>query len=94
MKTTGMVRGIDPLGRIVIPMELRRNLDIKEHDSIEIFTEGDTIILKKHRIGCVFCGKESQLTYKGVAICEKCATSVSSGSIKKDPHRVEDGKGA
>ena len=50
MKTTGIVRGIDSLGRIVLPKELRTNMHIDKDSKLEIFVEGDQIILKKHRL--------------------------------------------
>ena len=56
MKSTGIVRKVDELGRIVLPIEMRRTLDIGERDSLEIYVEGDGIILKKHQNACVFCG--------------------------------------
>lgn len=49
MKSTGIVRKIDELGRIVIPMEIRRNLGLEEKDPIEIFVDGDSIILKSYQ---------------------------------------------
>jgi transcriptional pleiotropic regulator of transition state genes len=48
MKSTGIVRKVDDLGRIVIPIELRRTLNIAERDSLEIYVEGPAIILKKY----------------------------------------------
>ena len=59
MKTTGIVRGIDSLGRIVLPKELRTNMHIDKDSKLEIFVEGDQIILKKHRPAgsCDFCGE-------------------------------------
>lgn len=73
MKATGIVRKIDELGRIVIPMELRRTLDIKERDPIEIFVDGERIVLVKYRPGCVLCGSaENTRTFKGNRICQKC----------------------
>ncbi|OFW57726.1 MAG: AbrB family transcriptional regulator [Actinobacteria bacterium RBG_19FT_COMBO_54_7] len=73
MKATGIVRKIDELGRIVIPMELRRTLDISERDPIEIFTDGDKIVLTKYEPGCSFCNSGEKLrTYKGSRICQKC----------------------
>lgn len=73
MKATGIVRKIDDLGRIVIPMELRRTLNISEKDSLAIFTEGEQIILKKHEPVCVFCGEASDVVeFKGKKICKKC----------------------
>ena len=73
MKSTGIVRKVDELGRIVIPIELRRTLDIAEKDSIEIYTQDDTIVLKKYENTCVFCGKTKHVhAYKGKNICESC----------------------
>lgn len=73
MKSTGIVRKVDELGRIVVPMELRKTLDIKEKDPIEIFTEGDNIILRKFSDACVFCGSDSDaIRYEGKIICKKC----------------------
>lgn len=57
MKSTGMVRKIDNLGRIVLPIELRRVLEIDQDSSLQIFVEGDEIILKKYQPACVFCGE-------------------------------------
>ncbi len=57
MKSTGIVRKVDELGRVVIPMELRRNLNITEKDALEIYVEGDNIILKKYTPGCAFAKK-------------------------------------
>lgn len=73
MKATGIVRKVDELGRIVIPIELRRTLDIAEKDALEIYTSEDTIILKKYEPACIFCGKLKNVTnYRGKNICEKC----------------------
>ena len=55
MKSTGIVRKVDELGRIVLPIELRRTLDIAERDALEIFVEGDNIILHKYQPACIFC---------------------------------------
>lgn len=73
MKATGIVRKSDGLGRIVVPIELRRSLDIESHDSMEIFTENDTIILKKYNPDCVFCGETNEIiNFKGKNICTDC----------------------
>lgn len=73
MKATGIVRKVDELGRIVIPIELRRTLDIAEKDALEIYTNEDTIILKKYEPACIFCGKMKNVTnYRGKNICENC----------------------
>ena len=74
MKSTGIVRRIDDLGRVVIPKELRRTLGISEGDPMEIFTEKDTIILRKYNLGCVVCGSMQQLaTIEAVTLCHTCA---------------------
>jgi transcriptional pleiotropic regulator of transition state genes len=78
MKSTGIIRKVDELGRIVLPIELRRVLDIAERDALEIFTEGDRIILQKHQTSCVFCNSSKALTkFKDKHVCEACARSLS-----------------
>ena len=73
MKSTGVVRRIDSLGRVVLPIELRRTLDMKEDDCLEIYTEDNQIILKKYEPGCLFCGElKGVINYKGKNICKKC----------------------
>ncbi len=73
MKSTGVVRKVDRLGRVVIPIELRRNLDIEEKDALEIFIEGENIILKKYAPACIFCGQAKDITsFKGKNICPAC----------------------
>lgn len=73
MKSTGVVRKIDPLGRIVIPMELRRTSGIKESDPMEIYTDGDQIILKKYEPACIFCNEAKDvINYRGKNICNHC----------------------
>lgn len=73
MKSTGIVRRVDELGRVVMPIELRRTLHISQKDPIEIFTEGDRIILRKYEVSCVFCGHSDDVSlYKGKAVCNDC----------------------
>ncbi len=73
MKSTGIVRKVDELGRIVLPIELRRTLDIAEKDSLEIYMEGDAIILRKYQPACIFCDNARDLVnYKGRNICSDC----------------------
>ena len=73
MKLTGVVRRIDELGRITLPMELRRNFDLAEKDALEIYVESDKIILKKYEPSCIFCGEAKDvINYKGKIICRKC----------------------
>ena len=78
MKATGIVRKVDELGRIVIPIELRNKLDIAIKDPIEIFVEGSSIILKKYEPNCIFCGSSKELSsYKDKLICSKCLAKLS-----------------
>ena len=78
MKSTGIVRRIDEVGRIVLPIELRTVLGIDNRDQIEIFTENDSIILKKHEPSCIFCGQTKDLiTYKDKPVCSKCAAGLA-----------------
>lgn len=73
MKSTGVVRKLDNLGRIVIPIELRKTMDIAMKDTLEIFTEGDQIILKKYHPACIFCNDARDVSlFKGKLVCEKC----------------------
>ena len=73
MKETGIVRKVDELGRIVLPIELRRTLDIAEKDALEIYVDDDTIMLKKYAPSCVFCGNTRSVTkYKEKNICSAC----------------------
>jgi transcriptional pleiotropic regulator of transition state genes len=77
LKATGMVRKVDELGRVVIPKELRRVMDINEKDPLEVFVDGDSIVLKKYEPGCIFCGKLSDVPpYKGKYVCSKCAAEM------------------
>ena len=77
MKSTGIVRKVDELGRIVIPIELRRMLDIAERDELEIFMESDRIVLQKYEPSCIFCASSQGLvTYKGKNVCQSCVRSM------------------
>ncbi len=78
MKSTGIIRKVDELGRVVIPIELRNTLKIAEKDPIEIFVDGTSIVLKKYESTCIFCGNNKNLVeYKDKLICEKCAKQIS-----------------
>ena len=73
MKSTGIVRKVDELGRIVLPIELRRTLDIAEKDSLEIYMDGPAIVLKKYQPACIFCDSAKDITvFKGKNICASC----------------------
>ncbi len=77
MKATGIVRKIDDLGRIVLPVETRKVLGIRTKDPIEIFTEEDMIILKKWEPTCTFCGSKENVTeYNGKKICKTCCNKI------------------
>ena len=81
MKSTGIVRKVDELGRIVLPIELRRTLDIAERDTLEIFVSEDTIVLKKYQPSCIFCDSSKNIiTYKGKNICSSCISSLNGKS--------------
>lgn len=80
MKSTGVVRQLDPLGRVVLPKELRRTLNINEKDGLEIFVDGEKIILKKYEPGCTFCGEIKDVTeFKGTNICPNCRQNLKMG---------------
>ncbi len=73
MKSTGVIRQLDSLGRIVLPIELRRTLNIQVKDEMEIYVESDKIILRKHTASCVFCGStEGTREFKGMLVCDRC----------------------
>ena len=77
MKSTGIVRQMDSLGRIVLPVELRRTLDIAEKDSLEIYVDESSIVLKKYQPACIFCDNvRGIVNYKGKNICPECIESL------------------
>ncbi len=78
MKSTGIVRKIDALGRIVIPKETRLILGIEENDKLEIFTDGDSLIFRKFEPACTFCGSEKDtVVYEEKIICRRCLEKLS-----------------
>ncbi len=78
MKSTGIIRKVDDLGRIVLPIELRRMLDIAERDELEIYIENDHIILQKYEPACLFCGSSrGLLSYREKNICQDCAKRIA-----------------
>jgi transcriptional pleiotropic regulator of transition state genes len=78
MKSTGIVRKVDELGRIVLPIEMRRTLDIAERDALEIYVEGSSVILKKYKPSCIFCDATKDITlFKGKSVCPKCMKELS-----------------
>lgn len=79
MKSTGIVRKMDELGRIVIPVELRRSLDIQEKDGMEILVDGERIILQKYvpSCACIFCGNmDDTVSINGKLVCKKCLEEI------------------
>ncbi|HCD41186.1 MAG: AbrB/MazE/SpoVT family DNA-binding domain-containing protein [Bacillota bacterium] len=73
MKSTGIVRKVDELGRVVIPIELRRTLQIEEKDALEIYVDGERIILKKYQPACIFCGNAANIKiFRDKNICRDC----------------------
>ena len=78
MKATGIIRRVDELGRVVIPIEIRNKFDIAEKDPIEIYVDGSSIVLKKYEPNCIFCGNSKNLiSYNDKLICKKCAEKIS-----------------
>ncbi len=77
MKSTGIVRKVDELGRIVLPIEMRRTLDIAEKDALEIYVEGDSIILRKYQPACIFCDNmKNVVSFQGKNICPDCLEKI------------------
>lgn len=73
MKSTGIIRKVDDLGRIVLPIELRRTLDIAERDELEIFMENGRVVLQKYEPACIFCGfNRSLVNHCGKNVCGDC----------------------
>lgn len=73
MKSTGIIRHIDRMGRIVLPAELRRSMDVGDREMLEIFTDGNSIVLKKYRPSCLFCDSVRDIRcFKGKNICSRC----------------------
>ena len=78
LKTTGIVRKVDELGRIVLPIELRHTLDIEPRDSLEIYVDGNTILLRKYHPTCIFCEDSSDIvSFRGKNVCRKCIQTMN-----------------
>lgn len=82
MKSTGIVRKVDELGRVVIPIELRRTMDIEEKDALEIYVDGDKIILRKYEPACVFCGNAKDVeNFRGKNVCKECLAAILNKAV-------------
>ena len=82
VKSTGIVRKVDELGRIVLPIELRRTLDIAEKDCLEIYMDGESIVLKKYQPACIFCDEADNITvFHGKNICAGCLKALREGKL-------------
>ncbi len=77
MKSTGIIRCIDELGRIVVPKEIRRKMDLANGDPVEIYIDGNKIILEKYQSSCIFCGGNDGITeFNDKMICKACLESL------------------
>ncbi|MBQ8322049.1 MAG: AbrB/MazE/SpoVT family DNA-binding domain-containing protein [Clostridia bacterium] len=77
MKSTGIIRNIDELGRIVVPKEIRKKMGIDKNDPVEIYVDGDKIILTKYHPACYFCGSTELISdFKGKIICRDCIDTI------------------
>lgn len=80
MKSTGIVRKVDELGRVVIPIELRRTLGIDEKDALEIYVDNEKIVLKKYEPACIFCNSADNVqSFKGKLVCSDCVKKMHEG---------------
>ena len=78
MKSIGIVRKVDELGRTVLPIELRRTLDIAERDELEIYLDDDKVVLRKYEPSCIFCGSpRSLVSYRGRNVCMECIQNMN-----------------
>lgn len=78
MKTSGIIRRIDDLGRVVIPVEMRRVLDIGEREALSISLENNAIVLRRARTGCVFCGAgKDVMDFRGKLVCPRCVRQLA-----------------
>lgn len=78
MKSTGIIRKVDELGRVVIPKEIRDSLEILEKDPVEIYIDGCKVVIQKYNPTCCFCGNSNKLTtYKERLVCENCIKKIT-----------------
>jgi len=80
VKAIGIVRDVDQLGRVVIPSELRSTLGIGTNTPLEIFVDGDMIVMRKYYPGCVFCGERGAFMLAGKQVCKACAAKLVAAS--------------
>ena len=86
MNSTGIVRRMDALGRLVLPIELRRNLNFEINDGLEIFVDNGHIVLRKYQPACVFCGNANEvIMFKGKKICAECLSTMRQRNIEVYP---------
>ena len=89
VKSTGIVRKVDELGRVVLPIELRRTLGIDEKDALEIYVDEERLILKKYEPACVFCGNASNVqVFRGKNVCLDCASAMGEAAATADSKAV------
>jgi len=82
MKSLGIVRKIDELGRIVLPIETRKRLNLGPKDPVEIFVEKDRVVLKKYEPSCIFCGNDDEIViYKDRRVCKSCLAELKKAEI-------------
>lgn len=90
LKSTGIVRKVDELGRVVIPIELRRTLGISEKDALEIYVDGERIVLKKYEPACIFTGEvDKTIHYKNKVVSRKCVEEMYALLQQEDKVTVE-----
>lgn len=79
MKSTGIIRRLDDLGRVVIPKEIRRRIGAAEGDPMEIFIKGNQVILEKYEVGCVFCDghEDGVIEFKDKYVCKHCLNQIN-----------------
>jgi transcriptional pleiotropic regulator of transition state genes len=78
LKSTGIVRKVDELGRIVLPIELRHTLDIEPKDALEIYVDGNTIMLRKYQPACIFCDDAKDvILFRGKNVCTTCIKALN-----------------
>lgn len=83
MKATGIVRQVDELGRVVLPIELRRTLDIKHKDALEIFIDGTQIVLRKYEPACIFCGRADDVRpFRNKNVCIGCLQELQTAAAE------------